>query len=97
MTISEAIQLGTLAGIAYVAFKNQQSAKVVKEIHTLSNSNMAAQLRIVWLQAKRIADLTKTAPDLDIAKEAERIYLDHVAKQALIDSGKSGTPGKVVK
>jgi len=90
ISISDAIQLGTLFGIAYVAFKNRQSAMVVKEIHTLSNSAMAAQLRIVWLQAKRISELTKAQPDLDIANEAERVYLDHQAKQSLVDSEKPG-------
>jgi len=97
-------QLGTLLGICAVAFLNQinaskslkvaaKTAEVTDKIHTLSNSSMQAQLRIVWLQAKRIAEMTKAKVDIDIASEAEKAYLDHQAKQAVVDSGDTGHTG----
>lgn len=89
-------QIGTLLGIAAVAFMNRldarkslaittKTAQVTDQIHTLSNSAMSAQLRIVWLQARRIADMTKEKVDIDIATEAERAYNEHQAKQAKVD------------
>lgn len=97
-------QIGTLLGIAAVAFMNRidarkslvittKTAEVTEAIHALSNSAMLAQLRIVWLQAKRISEMTKQQVDMDIAAEAEKAYLEHEKKQSAIDAGKTGHVG----
>ena len=86
-----------------VAKDTQQVAKETAEttgaIHVLSNSNMEAQLRVVWLQAKQIADLIRqtgnpSAIADEVAKEAERAYNEHQAKQALVDNVKTETAVK---
>ena len=92
--ISTWFQFGTMLGIVVIAFMNRMDSRILKQtadttdkIHTLSNSSMGAQLRIVMLQAKRIAEMTKAQPDLDIAGEAERAYQQHQEKQAVVDAG----------
>jgi hypothetical protein len=66
-----------------------QTRDTTDKIHVLSNSAMEAQLRIVWLQAKRIADMTKKKADRDVATEAEKLYNEHVLKQKAVDAQKS--------
>jgi len=85
--ISTYLQFGTMLGLIYLGFVSAKTAKTTNQIHVLSNSNMEAQLRIVMLQAKRISEMTKAKPDIDIANEAERAYEEHKAKQAVVDSG----------
>jgi len=70
----------------------KSTAETTDAIHVLSNSNMEAQLRVVWLQAKQIADLVRktgqpSAIADEVAKEAERAYNEHRAKQLTVDSG----------
>jgi len=81
MTISEGIQVGTLLAVAATAFMNrwhaQKTEKITGQIHTLVNSNMEVQLRVNWLQARRIADLTKLPSDISLADEAEKLYNQH--------------------
>lgn len=72
----------------------KSTAETTDAIHVLSNSNMEAQLRVVWLQAKQIADLLKQSgqPSTiaeEVAKEAERAYNEHRAKQAAVDNLKT--------
>jgi len=55
-------------------------------IHTLVNSNMGAQLKVAAVALRRIATMTKDPGDVGIALEAERLFADHVAKQAVVDS-----------
>ena len=72
----------------------KSTAETTDAIHVLSNSNMEAQLRVVWLQAKQIADLMRQSglPSVhadEVAREAERAYNEHKAKQAIVDSTKT--------
>jgi len=89
MTTEQITSLGTVLGIVAVAIMNRidakKAAKIASNIHTLVNSNMGVQLRVNWLQARRIADMTKLPSDIELANEAERLYNQHQLKQAQID------------
>ncbi len=82
--------IGLCFGIVLVGFLSKLDAykatKVRNKIHTLVNGNLQAQLRIIWLQADRIADITKEKTDRIIADEAKSIYENHKRKQEEIDS-----------
>jgi len=75
---------------ARTANKNAQKAQTDRttaqvtsdQIHVLVNGNMGVQLRLNMVQARRIADLTHSPADVHLAEEAERLFLDHEAKQA---------------
>jgi ADP-ribosylglycohydrolase len=74
--------------------------RVTEATHTLSNSAMGAQLltkvellQMLAVQAHRLAEVTKEAGDLTIAKAfevqveaAKKLYQEHVTKQAIIDA-----------
>jgi hypothetical protein len=81
---------GTMIGLIIVGIMNRldarKAATIAGNIHTLVNSNMGVQLRVNWLQARRIADMTKLPSDIQLADEAEKLYNDHIFKQASIDS-----------
>jgi hypothetical protein len=68
------------------------AAQVAKDTHTLVNSNMGLQLRKSMLQSRRIADMSAASnastkvEDARMADEDERIYNEHVAKQAVVDA-----------
>lgn len=89
-SISSYVQLATLLAIAVFTFLNtlrsKKAEKVTEKIHTLVNSNMAVQLRVNMLQAKRIAELTRTKADKELASEAARLYEQHEAKQKEVDA-----------
>jgi len=67
--------------------KMDEIAKVGVDTHTLVNSNMGIQLRLAASFARRVADLTKNVLDISAAEIAEAAYKEHVAKQAIVDSG----------
>jgi len=75
-----------LALAADTARMTAKTSDTTDKIHALSNSSMAAQLRIVWLQANRIAEMTKSKADVDIASEAKLAYDEHQKKQAMVDA-----------
>ncbi len=70
-------------------------ATVTKATHTLVNSNYGASLLATLLALKHVARLTVDPADRAVAEaavdEAERLYMDHQRKQALVDSGAAGT------
>ena len=72
------------------AKKLDDLATVAKATHTLVNSSMSAQLKISAVALRRIADLTVGLPsheqDTQAADLAEKLYGEHVSKQAMVDA-----------
>ena len=58
------------------------------DTHTLVNSNMGVQLRLNAAVTGRLAEITKDPEDIKAANLARLMYEEHVAKQAIVDSGK---------
>lgn len=96
-------QLGTLFGVmawgakaAWDAAKAKRAAKLVssdvKAVHTLVNSNMTAQMKINALQARRIAEMTKSPGDEAVAAEAEKAYAEQISRQATLDADRYVPP-----
>jgi hypothetical protein len=56
-----------------------------EQIHTLVNSNMGLQLKSTAMYARRVADLTGDAKDIQLAEEHERLLQVHEAKQKQVD------------
>jgi len=54
--------------------------------HTLVNSASLVQLRLYAVAARRIAGLTGNKDDLEAADLAEKLALDHAAKQDKVDA-----------
>lgn len=73
---------------SYVGYMIAKLAKVGNAIHTLVNSNMQAQLKISWIALKRLADETRNPTDIQAAEMAEKLYLEHEAKQTIVDNTK---------
>lgn len=63
------------------------AAKVATDTHTLVNSNMGVQLKKAMMQSRRLAILEATPENQKEAAEDERLYGEHVARQAVVDSG----------
>jgi len=78
----------TVGGIYLVKIKAGQDGlvSVTNDTHTLVNSKMGVQLKITYLTAMRIAQLTKSPDDVAAAEIAKLAYDEHVEKQALVDS-----------
>jgi hypothetical protein len=57
-----------------------------KQIHTLVNANMGAQLKISSIALRRLADLTKHPEDMAAAELADKRLLEHEAKQKDVNS-----------
>ena len=102
MTLStqEVKDWGLLCGIFLVAVVQQFTISKAKEtakegtakldsIHTLVNSNMGKQLRLVSVMARRIADMTKNPTDIEAAATADSEYNAYLVRQA--DSEKSNS------
>lgn len=68
--------------------KFDELAKVTSATHTLVNSNMSAQLKISSVALHRVAELTNHPDDIKAAKFAEEAYMEHEAKQKIVDSAK---------
>ena len=96
----KAIAIDAAAKLRMAAFKVDEVKTTLAEqtaatshklddIHTLVNSNMGTQLKLNSVLARRLADLPgATEADRTAATDAERMYNDHVAKQAVVDGGK---------
>jgi hypothetical protein len=61
-------------------------AEVTGKIHVLTNSNMAAQLKISSVALKRVAELTKHPDDVAAFQLADKLLREHEGKQAVVDS-----------
>jgi hypothetical protein len=62
-----------------------KTGEMVDKIHTLVNSNMGGVLRLSMMQAKRIAELDPVETNQEAAKEAERLYQEHMESQKVVD------------
>lgn len=78
-------------GLAWIGYKVQTISKSTDAVHTLVNSNMGAQLKLGAELSRWKAVQTRNKQDVAAADEAERLWRDHEAKQAMVDSreGKS--------
>jgi hypothetical protein len=81
----------TLGGIYLVKLKSagDVTGKVIRDTHTLVNSNMGIQLRLNSVALRRIASLTGLPDDAAAASLAESAYAEHLKKQALVDDAKN--------
>lgn len=61
-------------------------AKVAADTHTLVNSNFGVQLRLNMELSRWKADQTKLTADIDAANSAQKLYEEHMAKQATVDA-----------
>jgi len=66
--------------------KVDKLALVAEATHTLVNSAMGNQLQISALLARRLSTITGESGDISAAVEAERLYDDHIRKQAVVDA-----------
>lgn len=106
-TLASLVQLAVALMVAYNTGRSVARDKVMSrvektgiETHALSNSAMAAQLKLnvtfattVWVMAKRMAAMTNEDGDIASAiaaevrvKEQEEILQEHLLRQAHIDS-----------
>jgi len=73
---------------AHKAQEDRTAAQLTNDqIHVLVNGNMGVQMRLNMVQARRLAELTKSPDDIRLAQEAERLFFEHQAKQVA-----AGTP-----
>lgn len=84
--------IGTVAGAILALLTlifTMRNARQVAAVHTLVNSNMGVQLKLTALALRNVARLTKNEADVRAADDADKLVVDHDAKQALVDSGKT--------
>lgn len=62
--------------------KLDELAEIARTTHGLVNGNMGIQLRLNRTLSSRIADLTGEPADRDAAELADRLYAEHVSKEA---------------
>ena len=70
-------------------------AEVSAKTHTLVNSNMAVQLRLNAVIARRLANLTGEESDARAADLAEQLDREHSAKQATVDTAAAAAAAAV--
>jgi hypothetical protein len=100
VTESEIVGLVTAVLVSWNTWRASRNEKVVRSIHTLTNSAMGAQLKLnvqfaekIAVGAHRLADVTKEAGDAaaaiaaEVVVEAQKsIYQDHLLRQAKVDA-----------
>ena len=74
--------------VSMTQVKLAQIQKVGVDTHTLVNKNYGIQLKLTEIALRRVADYTKDPKDMEAAEEAGRLYAEHMARQAIVDSGK---------
>jgi hypothetical protein len=55
-------------------------AEVAEQTHRLVNSASDRQMKAIAVALRRIADLTKTADDIDAAEKAEKLLAEQIAR-----------------
>jgi hypothetical protein len=60
--------------------------KKLDAIHALVNSAMGAQLKMTADALRAVADANTTPENIQAAEEAEKLYDEHQAKQAVVDA-----------
>jgi hypothetical protein len=97
---AETVAFMTAFLVAWNTWRASKNDKVVKDIHTLTNSAMGAQLKLNVtfaeqnaVKSKRIAAMTKEEGDIaaatadDVIVEQQRaIYQEHLVRQAKVDA-----------
>jgi hypothetical protein len=97
---AEVVELTIAALVAWNTWRASKNDKVVRDIHTLTNSAMGAQLKLNVtfaeqnaVKSKRIAELTKSEGDIAsaaaddlIVEEQKAIYQEHLVRQARVDA-----------
>jgi poly-D-alanine transfer protein DltD len=99
MTIADYKDLG--AAIAFVVIGASQwfsrkrqieqaakSNRKQEEIHTLVNSNMTEQKRLVMIATRRLAEKTKDKSDVEEARLAKQVYEAQLKNQDKVNKGK---------
>jgi hypothetical protein len=69
--------------------KLEDLADVTNATHTLVNSNMGVQLQLNATLARRVAELTKSPLDAEVADKADRMLSDHQSRQSIVDGVKA--------
>jgi len=62
---------------------------VVKQVHTLVNSQMGQQLQLYAITARTLANLTRKAEHIEAADRADAALAEHAAKQKIVDAGEA--------
>lgn len=82
------IAAAAAVAVAYIRYQTKtlrKIARVTEQTHILVNSNMGIQLRINAVATRRLSLMTGAADDIEAANLAERLYLEHQTKQAVVD------------
>lgn len=66
--------------------KLDEISKTATDTHTLVNSNMAVQLKLHAVTARRLSEITKDPVDIKAAELAEQLVSEHETKQDLVDT-----------
>jgi len=97
LAVTDVVWTGIIGGVVALglgymqmrtASKIDKIARVSESTHILVNSNMGIQLRINAVATRRLALMTGEKDDTEAANLAERLYLEHQTKQAIVDSSK---------
>jgi len=87
-------QIGTALALVVIAFlqvwnnrKQQATAKTVDDVHTLVNSQMGAQKKLLYDVSAAKAAITHSPLDQHAADIALLEWQAHEAKQKIVDSG----------
>lgn len=75
--------------------KLDEIQKVGIATHTLANNNMAVQLKLNAELSRWKATATGLAADLTAAETSEKLYREHMAKQAVVDDVKAQGGGAI--
>jgi hypothetical protein len=68
------------------AAEASKAAAIGEAVHTLVNSNMGAQLKLVMELSEFKASVSPTPENMEAAKLARTAYESHQTKQALVDA-----------
>lgn len=90
-SVSAYFQIKTRKAVVDSGTANTEKLEEIKktgiDTHTLVNSNMGIQLQLTSAALKRISDITNAPADIEAYSKAKRLFDDHMAKQAIVDSG----------
>lgn len=95
LAISDAIGTAIVSGVVtlglavlggLIKWKLDGIQKTGEDVHILSNSNFGVQLQLNAVVSRRLSAFTKDPADLAAAMLAEKLYNEHMAKQAVVDS-----------
>ena len=76
--------IAAIAGLI-TATRAKRTLDTSAKIHILVNSSMGSQLRLSMLQSRRLFEITYSDSDKDLCEEAERLYVEHMRKQSVVD------------